>query len=604
MVHEDLEEKFAHAAMPWLEKKGAEAWFQDMDKNKMGYLTYLEVQRGLSEWGYSEYEVECLCLMMDSNLDDKITLGEFIGGINELQAHMIKGADGTHEAKVISKQIKQAASRRFPPPMTPTPAHRMKPNLEKIWAGKEQVLRKGWSDVKDEFEFGDELGRGAFGIVYRAKCKKTHENFAVKGINKKELKSVEEITDLVKELQMCHTVVGHENILPLTASFEDKETVWLILELCEGGELFDRIIDRGGHYSEADAAAIIKAMLSVISHIHALGVVHRDLKPENFVFKSKQESAHIKLIDFGLSAFFKAHESLDELVGTPLYWAPEVFLQDYNKEVDTWAIGVIMYVLLCGEYPFYDEDDAALARLVCKADLTFDQDVWQSVSQGAKDCIKRLLHVDPKKRPLPEDILKEKWLNGDAPTTPLENTVVHRIHKFAKVGQAKRLIMKDLVHMLSEEELSGLKSLFASYDLNHDKRITLEELKKGLQESGAAVKPEEMEKIMHAADADGSGYIDFEEFTASLMHKSKLCKEENMRNAFNEADEDGSGFLTYDELKSCLERMGVHGADLERDVKEFLDDCDEDHNGKIDYSEFLIAIRRTAKETGDAFDDA
>merc|ERR1739841_17309 len=113
-----------------------------------------------------------------------------------------------------------------------------------------------------------------------------------------------------------------------------------------------------------------------------------------------------------------------------------------------------------------------------------------------------------------------------------------------------------------------------------------------------------MEKIMHAADADGSGYIDFEEFTASLMHKSKLCKEENMRNAFNEADEDGSGFLTYDELKSCLERMGVHGADLERDVKEFLDDCDEDHNGKIDYSEFLIAIRRTAKETGDAFDDA
>jgi calcium-dependent protein kinase len=603
MVHEGLEDKFAHAAMPWLEQKGAEAWFKGMDKDNLGYLTYRQVQQGLTEWGYSEYEVECLCLMMDSNLDDKISLGEFVGGFNDLQAHMVKGADGKSEAQVISKQVKQAASRRFPPPMTPTPAHRAKPNLEKIWQGKEQVLRKGWADVKEEFEFGDELGRGAFGIVYRVKNKRTNEQFACKGINKKELKSVEEITDLVKELQMCHTVVGHENILPMHASFEDKETVWLILELCEGGELFDRIIDRGGHYCEADAASIIKAMLSVIAHCHSLGVVHRDLKPENFVFKSKDENAEIKLIDFGLSAFFKPKESLDELVGTPLYWAPEVFLQDYNKEVDTWAIGVIMYVLLCGEYPFYDEDDAQLARLVCKAEVTFDQDIWKSVSDGAKSCIKRLLHVDPKKRPLPEEILEEGWLNGDAPTNPLENTVVHRIKKFSTLGQAKKLIMKDLVHMLSEEELSGLKSLFASYDLNHDKRITMEELKRGLNESGANMPPEEIQKIMDAADADGTGFVDFEEFTASLMHKAKLCKEENMRRAFNEADTDGSGKISEDELRACLERMGVHGEDLDRDVKEFLTDCDEDHDGKIDYSEFLMAIRRGAKQSGDAFND-
>lgn len=191
--------------------------------------------------------------------------------------------------------------------------------------------------------------------------------------------------------------LDHPNIIKLYETFEDSRNIYLIMEMCEGGELFDRIIDKG-HFTEVEARAIFLAIMQAINYCHSNGIAHRDLKPENFIFLSKHDDSPLKVIDFGLSKNFVTDTSvMSTKAGTPYYIAPEVLAGKYDQACDIWSSGVILYILLSGVPPFFGDTDPEILDMVKKGEFSFDIEEFEGVTESAKDLIKKMI-TKPDKR--------------------------------------------------------------------------------------------------------------------------------------------------------------------------------------------------------------
>ena len=242
----------------------------------------------------------------------------------------------------VSAEASVKASRH--PPASPPPATKQGP------IGP--VLGRPMEDIKSSYTLGKELGRGQFGVTHLCTQKATGLQFACKTIAKRKLVNKEDIEDVRREVQIMHHLTGQPNIVELKGAYEDKHSVHLVMELCAGGELFDRIIAKG-HYSERAAASLLRTIVQIIHTCHSMGVIHRDLKPENFLLLNKDENSPLKATDFGLSVFYKPGEEFKDIVGSAYYIAPEVLKRKYGSEADIWSIGVMLYILLCGVPPFW-----------------------------------------------------------------------------------------------------------------------------------------------------------------------------------------------------------------------------------------------------------
>ncbi|XP_070558242.1 calcium/calmodulin-dependent protein kinase type 1D-like [Ptychodera flava] len=271
--------------------------------------------------------------------------------------------------------------------------------------------------ITDKYELKEVLGTGAFSEVVLAEEKATGQLFACKCIDKKALgkKGGETLENEVAVLRKCN----HPNIVRLTDIHENKSTVFLVMQLVSGGELFDRIVEKGS-YTEKDAADIILQILEAVKYLHSVGIVHRDLKPENLLFYSPEEDSKIMISDFGLSKTLDdaGTDDMSTACGTPGYVAPEVLAQQpYGKAVDLWSIGVISYILLCGYPPFFDENDTNLFQQILKGEYEFDSPYWDDISDSAKNFISHLLEVNAKKRYTCEQAISHPWISGGAAST-------------------------------------------------------------------------------------------------------------------------------------------------------------------------------------------
>jgi calcium/calmodulin-dependent protein kinase I len=207
-------------------------------------------------------------------------------------------------------------------------------------------------------------------------------------------------------------MVDHPNIVRVEEYYECNGLVFIVMELMEGGELFDRLVEVE-HYTEKQAVEAFRPLADAIRYCHSMGIVHRDLKPENLLYKTKDEDSLLKVSDFGFSKFLipKAQEQLFTACGTPTYVAPEIIGNfGYDAKVDCWSLGVILYVMLCGYPPFYAEENNELFQLIKDCDYEFHMPYWENISDDAKDLIKKLLIADPKKRLSAEEILKHPWI--------------------------------------------------------------------------------------------------------------------------------------------------------------------------------------------------
>jgi calcium-dependent protein kinase len=214
------------------------------------------------------------------------------------------------------------------------------------------VLGHPTPNLRDLYTLGRKLGQGQFGTTYLCTDLATGAEYACKSISKRKLITKEDIEDVRREIQIMHHLSGHKNVVAIKGAYEDQLYVHIVMELCAGGELFDRIIQRG-HYSERKAAELTRIIVGVVEACHSLGVMHRDLKPENFLLANKDDDLSLKAIDFGLSVFFKPGQIFTDVVGSPYYVAPEVLCKKYGPEADVWTAGVILYILLSGVPPFW-----------------------------------------------------------------------------------------------------------------------------------------------------------------------------------------------------------------------------------------------------------
>ncbi|RRT84594.1 hypothetical protein B296_00013882 [Ensete ventricosum] len=315
------------------------------------------------------------------------------------------------------------------------------------------ILGKPFEDVRSLYSLGKELGRGQFGVTYLCTDIATGAQYACKSISKRKLATKSDREDIKREIQIMQHLTGQASIVEFKGAYEDRNSVNLVMELCAGGELFDRIIAKG-HYSERAAAAICRAIVNVVNICHFMGVMHRDLKPENFLLATNDEDAMLKATDFGLSVFIEEGKVYRDIVGSAYYIAPEVLKQRYGKEIDIWSAGVILYILLSGVPPFW----AVLSRMK----------QFRAMNKMKKMALKVSDHHQ-----MVLSIASESLVLTVSP-------------------------IQVIAENLSEEEIKGLKQMFTNMDTDKSGTITYDELKTGLARHGSKLSEAEIKQLMDA----------------------------------------------------------------------------------------------------------
>ncbi|CAI8613994.1 unnamed protein product [Vicia faba] len=446
-------------------------------------------------------------------------------------------------------------------------------------------------EIEVRYELGRELGRGEFGVTYLCTDKETGEELACKSISKKKLRTAIDIEDVRREVEIMKHMPKHGNIVTLKDTYEDDNAVHLVMELCEGGELFDRIVARG-HYTERAAAAVTKTIVEVVQMCHKHGVMHRDLKPENFLFANKKETAALKAIDFGLSVFFKPGEKFNEIVGSPYYMAPEVLKRNYGPEVDIWSAGVILYILLCGVPPFWAETEQGVAQAIIRSVVDFKRDPWPKVSDNAKDLVKKMLNPDPKRRLTAQEVLDHPWLINakKAPNVSLGETVRARLKQFSVMNKLKKRALRVIAEHLSVEEAAGLKEGFKLMDTSNKGKINFDELRVGLHKLGHQIPDADVQILMEAGDVDRDGYLDYGEYVAISVHLRKMGNDEHLHKAFEFFDQNQTGYIEIEELRNALSDE-IEETNSEEVISAIMHDVDTDKDGKISYEEFANMMK-------------
>ncbi|KAM9447038.1 calcium/calmodulin-dependent protein kinase (CaM kinase) II beta 1 isoform 6-T6 [Clarias gariepinus] len=309
----------------------------------------------------------------------------------------------------------------------------------------------------DEYQLYEELGKGAFSVVRRCVKLCTGQEYAAKIINTKKL-SARDHQKLEREARICR-LLKHPNIVRLHDSISEEGFHYLLFDLVTGGELFEDIVARE-YYSEADASHCIQQILEAVLHCHQMGVVHRDLKPENLLLASKCKNAAVKLADFGLAIEVQGdQQAWFGFAGTPGYLSPEVLRKEaYGKPVDIWACGVILYILLVGYPPFWDEDQHKLYQQIKAGAYDFPSPEWDTVTPEAKNLINQMLTINPAKRITAQEALKHPWVCQ-------RSTVASMMHRqetvecLKKFNARRKLKGAILTTMLVSRNFSAAKSL-------------------------------------------------------------------------------------------------------------------------------------------------
>ncbi|CAN1824721.1 Calcium-dependent protein kinase 29 [Linum perenne] len=452
----------------------------------------------------------------------------------------------SHEIPISSS----SSSEGSPPPTIPKPKPKPKPTQNPYYPSSQPtprtpsssstpsqigtILGKPYVDVSSIYDLAKELGRGQFGITYLCTEKSTGRSYACKSISRKKLVTKKDIDDVRREILILQHLTGQPNIVEFKGAYEDKDNLHLVMEVCSGGELFDRIIAKGS-YSEKEAAKVIRQIVNVVHVCHFMGVMHRDLKPENFLLASKDDDAPIKATDFGLSVFIEEGKVYKELVGSAYYVAPEVLKRSYGKEIDVWSAGVILYILLSGVPPFWAETERGIFNSILETNLDLQTSPWPKISDSAKDLIRKMLARDPSKRITAAQALEHPWLKegGNASDKPMHSAVLIRMRQLRAMNKMKKLALK--------------------------------------------------------ADVDKNGTIDYVEFVTATMHRHRLEKEEHLFEAFQYFDKDNSGYITRDELRHAMSEYGMGD---EATIDEVIDDVDTDKDGRINYEEFVAMMRK------------
>ena len=404
----------------------------------------------------------------------------------------------------------------------------------------------------DKYDVLKQLGKGGYGKVYEVKNKKTGEIRACKHLSKLNVKDLDKFR---REIEIMKKM-DHPNIIQIYEVFESERSLYIIMEECKGGEIFDRIIEHIQNkqmYSEKDAANIFQQVMSCIQYCHNKNICHRDLKPENILYLNpgSEKDNLIKVIDFGLS---QACDRLKTKVGTAYYVSPEILNGNYTHLCDIWSAGVILYILLSGDPPFNGPNDSAIYQKVAQMKYTFPENKWKNVSNEAKDLISHML-VPEKERFTASQVLEHNWFKNakDVPLSDIEFNDKNLFMNFVKGSFIKKMGLMFIASRLDENEINNLKNVFSGFDTSKDGQISFEELKKGLMSMKSnKMNEEEIRESFDAIDVDQNGKIDYTEFIAATMDEANFYKHERLLEAFESFDKDKNGKISKEEFMALM----------------------------------------------------
>lgn len=434
-------------------------------------------------------------------------------------------------------------------------------------------------DIHRHYEISkSELGKGSYGIVQLGRLKGTKVQRAIKVIDKSKVSNVERFK-LEVEIMMR---LDHPSILRLFDYFEDKTSIFLVLELCTGGELFDRIIEKK-YYDEDGARKIFKQIIKAIYYCHMNGVCHRDLKPENFIMLSKTDPFSLKVIDFGLSRTFNQNDQghvekgqtinidmgspkdldlnkprtsrrqtkaiLKTKAGTPFYIAPEVLSGEYTEKCDVWSCGVILYILLCGYPPFYGENNKEILEAVKEGKLDFSGPEWKEKSKISIDLIKKMI-INQKSRLFADEVIKDVWMKNEEPKVNLLKLkeIFANMVKFSKLSCLQKTMFYFISFNMFEEDLTFLHDYFDLFDLNHHGSIS-ENSFKSILKSRLNVSEKEAEAIFVGIDVFENKNIAYTEFVACALGFEYLVDDKRLNIFFQLCDMDRNGELSLSDFE-------------------------------------------------------
>jgi len=408
------------------------------------------------------------------------------------------------------------------------------------------------------------------------------------------------ITDATFRAEMLNEIdilrgLDHPNIVRPIETFEHGKNLFITMELCSGGDLYTR-----DPYTEEDAAMITTKILSAVAYMHRFGIIHRDLKYENIMFANTNEKAELKIIDFGLSKKYLPEEDLSEGVGTIYTMAPQVLEGSYDNRSDIWSVGVLCFMLLSSQMPFYGKRRRHVIEKIMNCKYDFRGKRWELVSDDAKAFVISFLQFNPDERPTAAEAITSPWLvetvNGSKykRTFAAMNEVVASIEMFASYSKLKKLALMVIAHKSTSEEIGFLRAAFDQYDSENNGTISFKEFELVMSKFGFSA--EELKTLFENVNLDGSGHIHYTEFISATLETHGLLEEERLAEAFDRLDSDDSGFICEKNLRGIL-HDGFLGLKLtDESIIAIIDEVDITKNQKISYSEFLSMFELRPEE--------
>jgi len=402
--------------------------------------------------------------------------------------------------------------------------------------------------------------------------------------------------DLWKKEKTILVKLKHPNIIKLIETCEDSQCFYIVTQLCDGGELFDRVVDKKNPITEKRAAQLVKTMLDAIDYCRKQNFVHRDLKPENFVFKTKAQDSEMVLIDFGCAKVVERTQEYTDLVGTPYYLAPESAAgHKYTRtgEVlmssDIWSIGVIAYVLMTGRPPFNGHSNTEIFANIIKKPLKFPANV--KLSKPFIKYVKKMLKKSPKQRIKMAEALKDPWVTGEkaSNTNVISSDVIKVLKQFNNQSKLKKAITRTLASHMGKEPMAKIKGHFKTLDADGNGQLDAVELSMLLMDMGISkgAAQKQAADMIKSSDVDNSGTIGFDEFAAIWQRKLLTVNDSYIHAVFTVLDENGDGEIDKDELMKVLNEKDV------KTINDYISEVDANGDGKINFQEFATAMKET-----------
>ena len=443
-------------------------------------------------------------------------------------------------------------------------------------------------DIRKIYKFKEILGGGHFGTVRVAYKRKEEPRryYAIKSISKKNL-SPSDLEDLIKEVDII-SGLDHPVIIDFYETYQDEFFFHIVMELCKGKEVFQKIASEG-KIEEKKVAIVIHKVLNAIAYCHSRGITHRDIKPENILFETDELNSEIKLIDFGLSRKYSADQKMHTILGTPYYIAPEVLKGNYDEKCDIWSIGALTYIMLCGEPPFKGKSNNEIFMKIIKEPIKFNPYKWNNLSENSKNFIRNLLNKDPNKRPNAMEALGHIWFNSIEISSPKNITqdILNNIKNFRIKQQFKKIVLRYLLSTLNESELKKYKRAFYAIDFKHNGTISKEELIKAFEIGKIEITNENVDFVFKLCDENRKGSLDYTDFLMCAYDKNYLLTEKKLELAFQYFDVDNSGIIEIHDVKDAMLRFGKNVVDSDDTKKLIMEITKDEKVESIELQKFV-----------------